>query len=129
MDVIKIALFGVTAVLLILFLKSNNSQWGTVLSIGASVVLALYMLDFLVNLSKALEEWTAYLSGISQYMNVLWKALGITYLCEFASGVCKDSGNTLIAGQIEMCGKVAVMLLGMPILWALIETITGYYSG
>ena len=129
MDVIKIALFGVTAVLLILFLKSNNSQWGTILSIGASVVLALYMLDFLVNLSKALEEWTAYLSGISQYMNVLWKALGITYLCEFASGVCKDSGNTLIAGQIEMCGKVAVMLLGMPILWALIETITGYYSG
>ena len=129
MDVIKITLYGITAVVFIMLLKSCNGQWGTMLSIGAGVVLALYILNYLLDMSAALKEWEVYLSGVSQYMGVLWKALGITYLCEFASGVCRDSGNSLIAGQIELCGKVAVMLLGMPILWALVETITGYYLG
>ncbi len=129
MDVVKVTLLGLTAVLLILFLKSYKSEWAVLLSIGAGVLIAVYMLGFLLDLSKVLASWERHLGGITPYMGVLWKALGITYLCEFAGNVCRDSGNTLIAGQIDLCGKVAVMLLGMPILWALIETITGYYGG
>lgn len=126
MDVIKIALFGIVAVILILVLKSYRSDWAMLLSLTAGVLIALYLVRFLVDLSQVLKTWETYLQGVSEYMSVLWKALGITYLCEFAGNLCRDSGNTLIAGQIELCGKVAVMLLGMPVLWVLLQTITGY---
>lgn len=129
MDIVKIALFGVTASVLILFMKSCKSEWTFFISLAAGTLLAVYLLGFLIDLSEILSTWEQYLGDVSDYMGILWKALGITYLCEFASGVCKDSGNTLIAGQIELCGKVAVMLLGMPVLWALLQTVTGYYGG
>lgn len=129
MDVIKIALFAVAAVILSLVVRSYKSEWALLLSMTAGVLLAVYLLGFLLDLSEMLRSWETYLGEVSGYMGVLWKALGITYLCEFASGVCKDSGHTLMAGQIELCGKIAVMLLGMPVLWALLETITGYYGG
>lgn len=129
MDIIKIALFGVTATLLILIVRSGRSEWAQILSMTAGVLLAVYLLGFLIDLSEMLRTWERYLGDVSGYMGILWKALGITYLCEFASGVCKDSGNSLMAGQIELCGKVAVLLLGMPVLWALLQTVTGYYGG
>lgn len=126
MDVIKIALFGIVAVILILLLRSYRSDLAMILSLTAGVLIALYLVKFLVDLSHVLQTWESYLQGVSEYMGVLWKALGITYLCEFTGNLCRDSGNTLIAGQIELCGKVAVMLLGMPVLWMLLQTITGY---
>ena len=97
-----------------------------ILSLTTGVLIALYLVKFMVDLSQVLQTWENYLQGVSEYMSVLWKALGITYLCEFTGNLCRDSGNTLIAGQIELCGKVAVMLLGMPVLWMLLQTITGY---
>lgn len=126
MDVIKIALFGMVATFLILVMRSYKSEWAVVLSLTAGTLIALYLLKFLLDLSSVLRTWESYLQGVSEYMGVLWKALGITYLCEFAGNLCKDSGNSLIAGQIELCGKIAVMLLGMPVLWTLLQTITGY---
>lgn len=126
MDVIKIALFGMVAAILALILRSYKSEWSTVIALTAGVLIAVYLLGYLLDLSEVLREWETYLQGVTDYMGVLWKALGITYLCEFTSNLCKDSGNSLIASQIELCGKVAVMLLGMPILWALLQTITGY---
>lgn len=126
MDVIKIALFGMVAAILALILRSYKSEWATVITLTAGVLIAVYLLGYLLDLSEVLRTWETYLQGVTDYMGVLWKALGITYLCEFTSNLCKDSGNSLIASQIELCGKVAVMLLGMPILWALLQTITGY---
>jgi len=125
-EIVKISIFAITAVLLVMILKSYKSEWATVLSLTAGVCIAIYLLRFLLELSAVLESWEKYTRGVSEYMAVLWKALGISYLCEFAANVCRDSGNALIAGQIELCGKVAVMLLGMPVLWALLQTITGY---
>lgn len=129
MDIVKVALFGIVAVMLVLFLKSYKSEWGMILSIGAGILLALYLVGFLQQLSSFFRSWESYLGDVSEYMGILWKALGITYLCEFAGSISRDAGNTLIAGQIELCGKIAVLLLGMPVLWALIETIMGYYVG
>ncbi len=129
MDVQKVALFGVVATILILVLKSCKNEWAMLVSLATGVFIAIYLLGFLLELSEVLKTWERYLGDVSDYMGVLWKALGITYLCEFSGNLCRDSGNSLIAGQIELCGKVAVMLLGMPVLWALLQTITGYYGG
>lgn len=126
MDILKIVIFAMTATLLVMIMKSCKCEWASILSLAAGIWIAIYLLRFLLDLSQVLSAWEKYVQGVSEYMEVLWKALGISYLCEFAGNVCKDSGNTLIAGQIEICGKVAVMLLGMPILWALLQTITGY---
>lgn len=129
MDVLKVALFGVAATIFILLFRSCKSEWAIFLSLAAGLLIAVYFVHFLQELSGVLKTWEQYVGEVSEYMAVLWKALGITYICEFSGGLCRDSGNTMIAGQIEMCGKVAVLLLGMPILWALLQTVTGYYGG
>ena len=65
-----------------------------------------------------------YLSGGGKYLGFLFKAVGITYVCEFCASICKDAGYGAVAGQIEIFGKLSILLMGIPVLVAVIENIS-----
>ena len=50
-------------------------------------------------------------------------AMGISFLAEFASGVCKDAGCTAMSSQIELFGKLSMLVTGLPVILALFETL------
>ena len=98
MDMLRIGLLGVTGTLLAVQFKSGKSEYGI------------------------------YISMDQAYIGTLIKMLGITYISEFASGICKDAGYQTIASQVEIFGKLAVMVLSMPILMTLLNTIREFLT-
>ena len=62
----------------------------------------------------------------SSYLTVLVKIIGITYIGQFSSAICKDAGYAAIAGQIELFVKLYLMVLSLPVLLALVETIHNF---
>ena len=59
----------------------------------------------------------------SMHLSVVLKVIGIAYITEFGSQVCKDAGENAIASKIELGGKIIILSLTVPILAALIEMI------
>ena len=53
----------------------------------------------------------------------LLKMLGIAYVAEFASSICKDAGHQSISGMIELFAKLSIVALSIPGLMFLIETL------
>ena len=126
MDVQKLILFGMVAAVFALVLKSMKSEWGQLLSLAAALMIALYLLELCKEAGDFLLGIGRYVENASSYLRILLKAVGITYLCEFTANLSRDTGNSLIAGQIEICGKIAVLLLGIPILASLLQVLEGY---
>ena len=127
MDVCKLAFVAIVAAIVTIVLRQLKSEWGQWISIAAGLMIALSLLSDLADIKSLSEKIGAVMTDVDgTYMKLLWKALGITYLCEFASDLCRENGNGLIARQIEICGKISVLLLGIPILLALLNTIAGY---
>ena len=62
------------------------------------------------------------------YLSVMLKMIGVTYIAEFSSGICRDAGYQTIAVQIEIFSKLTILALGMPVLLALLETIREFLS-
>jgi stage III sporulation protein AD len=58
------------------------------------------------------------------YLNVLFRALGICYLTQFAADICRDSGEGALAVQVELAGKVSLLLLALPMFEALADLVT-----
>lgn len=56
-----------------------------------------------------------------KYITVLFKAVGICYISQFACDICRDSGENALASQAELAGKAALIVLAMP----LVEELTG----
>ena len=62
----------------------------------------------------------------SSYMTAILKMLGISYIGQFTSGICKDAGYGNIGNQIELFGKLAIMTVSMPILLGLLEAVSSF---
>ena len=128
MNMLQIGILGVAGTLLSVQFKSGKSEYGIYISAALSLIIfscILGQLDIIVDAVKTIGN---YIKMDQSYIGTLMKMLGITYVAEFSSSICKDSGYQTIATQIEIFGKLAVMLLSMPILMALLDTIKGFLS-
>ena len=83
-----------------------------------SVVVA--KLDSIISLLNELVEE----AGINKnYLTVLLKVTGISYIVELAKNICIDAGSNSLATKLEMAGKVSVVVLTIPVITSVIEMI------
>ena len=123
MNIVQVGILGVSGVLLALWLKQEKSEVAVYLSIGISLLIFFGILDSLEVLVATVKEIGGFIQIDNSYIMTLIKMLGITYIAEFSAGLCKDAGYTAIATQIEMFGKLTILVLSLPILLALLRTI------
>lgn len=122
----KIALIGIVVVLIGVLFKNNKPEYGIYISLVGCILifyLGLSKLEIIINTIKKIQS---YINLNETYIVILIKIIGITYIAEFSSNICKDSGHTAVANQIELVGKLTILATGMPILLALLETINAF---
>ena len=119
MNSIQIALLGVVGTLLALQFKSGKSEYGIYVSLAVSLFLFLCMLSRLEIFVQTVKKIANYIKLDAGQMSILLKMAGVTYVAEFASGICKDAGYQ----NIEIFTKLTILAIGMPVLLALLELI------
>ena len=62
----------------------------------------------------------------TDYLKILFKATGICYISQFASDICKDSGENLLASQAELAGRVGLMVSAIPLFEQAVEIIISF---
>lgn len=128
MEIVQVGALGIAGVLLAVYLKQDRAEMAIFLCIGVSILIFMGLLGQLNSLISTVQEISSYVQIEHSYIATLMKMLGITYLAEFSSGICKDAGYQTIASQIEIFGKIAVLVLSMPILLALLKTIQEFWT-
>lgn len=123
MNSIQIALLGVVGTLLALQFKSGKSEYGIYVSLAVSLFLFLCMLSRLEIFVRTVKKIADYIKLDAGQVSILLKMAGVTYVAEFASGICKDAGYQNIAVQIEIFTKLTILAIGMPVLLSLLELI------
>ena len=126
---VRVALLGIAGVLLALQLKSLKSEYSIYLCLGVSALIFWYMTEQLGSILEGLEMIQDTLPLNAGYIRTLIKIVGITYIAEFASDLCKDAGYQAVAGQIQMFGKLSVLAVSIPILTALPDTVRTFLGG
>ena len=128
MNVIQVGILGVVGILFAVHLKQEKADVAIYLCVVISLLIFFGIIDSLGVLVHTLREIGNFIQIDISYITTLIKMLGITYLAEFSSGICKDAGYQAIAVQIEMFGKLTILVLSLPILLALLRTIQEFLS-
>ena len=123
MTVIQAGIIGVIGAILAVQLKSGKAEYGIFVSIGVSIVLFGLIVDRLGIFISTVEQISAYIDLDAGYLATMLKMIGITYVAEFAAGMCRDAGYGSLGNQIEIFGKLSILALSMPILLALFGTL------
>ena len=128
MEMLRIGIMGVAGALLAVQVKSGKTEYGIYIGVVLSLIIFFSIIGRLTVIIDAMKGIGKYIQMDQAYIGTLIKMIGIAYVAEFASGICKDAGYQTIASQIEIFGKLAVMVLSMPILLTLLNTIRDFLS-
>lgn len=128
MDIVKISLLGVCGVILGFFLKGTRPEYVTFVTMGIGMIILGLAVGKIQYLFEMLNRLKASLPLDSSYFTALIKMIGITYIGQFSAGICKDAGHQATGAQIELFCKLSIMVLSMPILLAILETIEEFLA-
>lgn len=128
MNIMQIGILGVAGAVLAIQLKQTKNEYAVYLCIGISLLIFFSIIGHLEIIIETIRELTTAIQLDNTYVVTLLKMLGITYIAEFSAGICKDAGFQTIATQIEIFSKITILVLSMPILVALIQTIQKFLS-
>ncbi|WWR14871.1 SpoIIIAC/SpoIIIAD family protein [Lachnospiraceae bacterium JLR.KK008] len=126
MEVVKIALLGVIGVLFAVFFRTVKAEYGVYIGVLAALLIFWYTVRSLALFMEEMQVLQEFIRQDRGFFVILLKIVGITYICEFCAGICKDAGYGAVGGQIEIFGKVMVLLTGLPILLSVIQTIQNF---
>ena len=128
MSMLQIGLLGVAGALLAIQFKGGKTEYGIYICAVISLIIFLGILCRLTVVLDIMEEIAGYIDLAPAYTGMLIKMLGITYVAEFSSAICRDAGYQTVAQQIEIFGKAVVLVLGLPVILALLEMIRDFLA-
>ena len=125
MNIIAIASSALIAAVLSVVLKQYKPEYSMFISIAAGILIFLSVITAINPILDFIGELTdkAGLDGI--YGEVLIKSLAICYITQLACDCCKDAGESAIAGKLQIAGKIAILLIALPMFKSLAEIVTG----
>lgn len=118
---LRTALLGILTIMIAMAMRQGKAEFSTFVSFTGSILIAWIAVQLLDGITGSLERLEKLLSVDMEYIALLMKMIGVTYLSEFASSLCRDAGYSAVAGQIELVGKLTILTIGMPIVLALFE--------
>ena len=128
MDIWKIVLFAIVAVIATLLVRQLKSEFAVVVIVCASVVLTIMICDKLFDVIYTFYNFSSSTGIDSEAISCVIKVVGIGYLAEFSNNLCLDAGCKSVGDKVLLASKISILFCAMPIVEKLFSLIRGMVS-
>lgn len=128
MEIITISIFCISGVIFAIYIGEQHKVFGQLLTLAILIFVMLCVVDKLAGLLNLVDVvWD--LAGIhSTYLKLLLKMTGIIFVAEFTSDLCEQGGYKAISRQILLFGRLAVLMVGYPLLLEFIQIMQSFLT-
>lgn len=124
MEIFQLVGLGLTATFIIVVVRQVQAkEMALLISLVTGALMFLLLVDRIGAVVQVLSDLSDR-AGINRfYLTTVLKIIGIAYVGEFGAQVCRDAGENAIASKVELATKVLIMVLAIPIIVAILESI------
>lgn len=123
MEIFQVVGIGLIGTVLAVFVKERNKEAAILVSLVTGLIIFLFALNRIGAVIEVLGRLASRANVNTFYLTTLLKIIGIAYVAEFGAQVCRDAGEGSTATKIEFAAKILVMILALPIIVAILESI------
>lgn len=123
MEIWQIVGLALIVTVLSVVIKQIRPEIALQLSILAGAVIFILILNKIKVIVDLLQNLADQANISSYYLLIVLKIVGVAYLAEFGSQICRDAGESALATKIELAAKVGVIILAIPIIVAITESL------
>ena len=112
-----------------LYLKDSGFVTAAVITvICGGILILLKLIPFFSEIFRTIREISS-VSGLkTDYIGLVIKVVGIAYIGEFAGELCRDAGETSLAGKVDLGTKAVIMVMALPLLKTILSTIMDVFQ-
>lgn len=125
MTILQISMIGIAGVFVSLFLKSTKSEFAVIVTVVTGIIIFFYSISRVYTAFDTMNIIKDRINISDEYYMLLVKIVGIAYICEFSSDICKDAGYSLVGDQIQMFGKITILTVSAKVFLNLLNVIWG----
>lgn len=126
MEFFQLVSFALIASILAIIVKEQQPSIAFFLVLITGIVIFLILIQYISEIFRMIIDMTAKANMDFMYVKTILKIIGIAYIAEFGAQITRDAGLGSVASKIELAGKVFILLLAIPILTTVIETIMNF---
>ncbi|SHF59899.1 stage III sporulation protein AD [Ornithinibacillus halophilus] len=126
MDIIQIVIIGIIASILYIILKDLKGPFAFLIVLITGITIFIVVINQIGSIIQMIESLGQKASIDGMYIDTILKIIGIAYITELGANITKDAGLGAVASKIELAGKIFILLLALPIITAVIETIFNF---
>jgi len=104
-------------------LKQFRPEIALQLTILTGTIIFTLIIDKIKIIVDLLQNLADQANISSYYLIIVLKIVGVAYLAEFGADICRDAGENALATKIEIAAKVGVLVLAIPIIVAILESV------
>lgn len=123
MEIVQIVGLGLIAAILTTILKDQSPQFSFLITLFIGITIFMFLISKISSVITVLERLAVQANINMIYLETILKIIGIAYIAEFGAQITKDAGQGAIAAKIELAGKILIMVMAIPIISVIIETI------
>ncbi len=126
MDIMKIIGVAFITALASILIKATKPELSFAVTITGIIIIFLFLIDSLRGAVSVLNIIAMHTGVENGLLKLLLKIIGVGYITEFGAGILNDFGSNSIADKVILGGKLAIVLLSLPILENLLQLIKGF---
>ncbi|ASJ53288.1 MULTISPECIES: stage III sporulation protein AD [Brevibacillus] len=123
MEIVQIVGLGLVATILALVIKEQKPMFAFLLAIASGVIIFYFLVGKIADVIRVLERLAVQADLNLVFLETILKIIGIAYIAEFGAQMTRDAGQGAIASKIELAGKVLILVMAVPIIQIIIETV------
>ncbi|ATF12879.1 stage III sporulation protein AD [Brevibacillus porteri] len=123
MEIVQIVGLGLVATILALVIKEQKPMFAFLLAIASGVIIFYFLVGKIADVIRVLEKLAVQADLNLVFLETILKIIGIAYIAEFGAQMTRDAGQGAIASKIELAGKVLILVMAVPIIQIIIETV------
>ncbi|MEX2104865.1 MAG: stage III sporulation protein AD [Bacilli bacterium] len=123
MEIIQIVGLGLIATILTLLIKEQKPHFAFLLATSTGIIIFLFLITKISSVIQVLERLAVQADINYVFLETILKIIGIAYIAEFGAQITRDAGQGAIAAKIELAGKILIMVMAIPIITVIIQTI------
>ena len=121
MNILAVSGIAVIAAVLCALLRRYHAEYAAMAAIAAGLLITVQLLSAI---EPAVLQISSLLTAVEEsHLSIVFKALGVCFLTQFAADACTDAGERTMASRVEFAGRITVVVLALPLFEKIAEAV------
>ena len=121
MSFFKIAVFVIAGVVLLVLTRKNSPSLAILCEITLVVMIVLSIIPEAEKLLSLMDNFESASSIGETSLKIMFKTFGILAVGAVVSDICRDNGESAVAGVVELGMKILAISCALPVFTAVVE--------